>query len=111
MDYSVALINGQYLLRGLSSSDFGESEISGLNLVATGFLGDRSKSSGAMTTHCSSNYHLMGGAFLSGTGAYITRTFTGLAPHWSVRIQFVAFTIDSWDTENVVISIDSVQQK
>jgi len=67
------------LLRGLSSSYFGESEISGLNLVAAGFLGDRMKAdNGAVTSHCSSDYHLMGGAFLSATGASIKRTFTGL---------------------------------
>ena len=33
------------------------------------------------------------------------------APHWSVRIQFLALILDSWDTENVVVSVDSAQQQ
>ena len=28
-----------------------------------------------------------------------------------MRIQFVAFILDSWDTENLVVSVDSVKQQ
>ena len=60
------------------NSYFGESEIKGLGLTASGFLGNRGTiDSSAMTSECGS-YHIMGGAFLAGTGAKITGSWSGL---------------------------------
>lgn len=51
IDFSTALINPKYLIKGLSSKIFGESEIKGLGLSVSGFLGNNGElDTKAMTT-------------------------------------------------------------
>ncbi|KAL4504946.1 hypothetical protein ABPG73_021793, partial [Tetrahymena malaccensis] len=79
VDFSSTLINGQYLLNGLFNGYFGQSEISGMGLTVSNFKGLKSYfgQSGALTTNCGTN-HLLGGFWLSGSGASVTRIWTGL---------------------------------
>jgi len=69
----------KYLVRGLTSNTFGESEIKGWGLTVSNYYGVKGASdSTAMTSQCSQNYHLLGGAFLAGYSAVITGTYSGL---------------------------------
>ena len=64
---------------GLTSNNFGESEIKSLGLSVTGFKGDRGLyDSTALTSRCGETYHLLGGPFLAGKTASISTTFSGL---------------------------------
>ncbi|KAL4493947.1 hypothetical protein ABPG72_021964 [Tetrahymena utriculariae] len=107
VDFSNQLINGQYLLNGLFSNYFGQSEITGLGLTISNFKGFKSDfgSSGALTTNCGPN-HVLGGFWLSGLGASISRVWNGLAPHWSIRIDYTVWKIDKWNNEYFYVSVD-----
>ncbi|EAR95046.2 TNFR/NGFR cysteine-rich region family protein (macronuclear) [Tetrahymena thermophila SB210] len=113
VDFTASLINGSYLLSGLFNNYFGQSEILGLGLIITNFKGLKSSfgSSGALTTNCGTN-HILGGFWLSGSGATISRSWTGLAPHWSIRIGYTLWKIDQWNNQNFILSVDGsvVQQ-
>ncbi|KAL4476414.1 hypothetical protein ABPG74_010147, partial [Tetrahymena malaccensis] len=112
IDFSTSLINGQYILNGLFSKYFGQSEITGLGLVVSNFKGLMSSfgQSGALTTNCGSN-HLLGGFWLSGINSSISRSWTGLAPHWSIRIGFTVWKIDYWDNRNFFVQVDGQNKK
>ncbi|KAL4490436.1 hypothetical protein ABPG72_002646 [Tetrahymena utriculariae] len=106
-DYSSTLTNGKYLIKGgLSADTFGESEVYGLGLVPNGFKGTGyGLQSGASVTKCGGK-SLLGGAFLSGSGAYIQRTFSQMSPHWSVLIGYTLYKIDTWENETVDMNVD-----
>jgi len=71
--------DGKYLLNGLQSTYFGMSEILGLGITVSGFLGYAGNSdSTAMTSECGQSYHLLGGAYLSSKGATIKVSYTSL---------------------------------
>ncbi|KAL4489762.1 hypothetical protein ABPG72_022402 [Tetrahymena utriculariae] len=80
VDFTTSLINGTYILNGLFNNYFGQSEILGLGLVISNFKGLMSSfgSSGALTTNCGTN-HILGGFWLSGSGATISRSWTGFS--------------------------------
>ncbi|KAL4493949.1 hypothetical protein ABPG72_021966 [Tetrahymena utriculariae] len=107
VDFSTGLINGQYLLNGLFNNYFGQSEITGLGLIVNNFKGFMSsfRQSGALTTNCGPN-HLLGGFWLSGQDSSVSRSWTGLAPHWSIRIGFTVWKIDQWSNQNFFVSVD-----
>ena len=51
--FCLIVIDGKYLLNGLQSTSFGNSEIAGMGLVVSGFRGNRGSSdTGAVTTDC-----------------------------------------------------------
>ncbi|EAS02591.2 zinc finger lsd1 subclass family protein (macronuclear) [Tetrahymena thermophila SB210] len=106
-DYSSTLTNGKYLIKGgLSADTFGESEVYGLGFIPNGFKGTGyGLSSGASVTKCAGK-SLLGGAFLSGSGAYIQRSFQQMSPHWSVLIGYTLYKIDSWENETVDMNVD-----
>ncbi|KAL4441097.1 hypothetical protein ABPG74_002047 [Tetrahymena malaccensis] len=105
--------DGSYILTGLFNNYFGQSEILGLGLVISNFKGLKSSfgSSGALTTNCGTN-HILGGFWLSGSGASISRSWTGLAPHWSIRVGYTLWKIDQWNNQNFIVKVDGsvVQQ-
>ncbi|KAL4489764.1 hypothetical protein ABPG72_022404 [Tetrahymena utriculariae] len=108
VDFTTSLINGTYILNGLFNNYFGQSEILGLGLVISNFKGLTSSfgSSGALTTNCGTN-HILGGFWLSGSGATISRSWTGLAPHWSIRVGYTLWKIDQWNNQNFNVTADS----
>ena len=64
---------------GLTSSNFGESEIKGYGITVRGFLGlNGHYDSTAMTAECGTDYHLLGGPFLSGVSSSIIMSFSEL---------------------------------
>ncbi|EWS75787.1 zinc finger lsd1 subclass family protein (macronuclear) [Tetrahymena thermophila SB210] len=105
VDFISQTNNGNYLLKSMFNTYFGESEIVGSGLSTFGFQGFINTSSRALTTVCN-GYSLLGGAYLSSQNSYIQRKFTGLQPHWKVIIGYTLYKIDSWNNENVQLIVD-----
>ena len=61
---------------------------------------------GSRLSSCGS-YNLVGGFNIFGNGSYVERNFSGLPPHYSARIRLLFLKIDSWDSENFYITVDS----
>ena len=53
---------------------------------------------------------MLGGYNIFGTGAYATKNYNNLPPHFRVRIWFRFYKIDSWDSENLLVSVNNVQK-
>ncbi|EAR90500.2 zinc finger lsd1 subclass family protein (macronuclear) [Tetrahymena thermophila SB210] len=97
---------GQYLYKGMFSTYFGEGEISGTGLSYSGFLGYLANPSRAMTTVCGGK-SLLGGAYLSSVNSYISKNFTGIAPHRTVLIGYTLYKIDNWNNESIQMIVDN----
>ncbi|EAR90495.3 zinc finger lsd1 subclass family protein (macronuclear) [Tetrahymena thermophila SB210] len=97
---------GQYLYKGMFSTYFGEGEISGTGLSYSGFQGYLTNPSRAMTTVCGGK-SLLGGAYLSSVNSYISKNFTGIAPHWTVLIGYTLYKIDNWNNESIQMIVDN----
>ncbi|KAL4494181.1 hypothetical protein ABPG73_018700 [Tetrahymena malaccensis] len=100
-DPSKATPYGDYLLIGLTSNNFGESEIAALGLELSNF-------NQATFGNCG-NVQLLGGPFIGGKGSQILKTFNNIKPHFQIRFGFQYYQIDSWDNEGFKVYIDSKQ--
>ncbi|KAL4474455.1 hypothetical protein ABPG72_007854 [Tetrahymena utriculariae] len=98
-------MNGSYLLKSMFDAYFGESEVIGAGILTSGFLGYTKISSGAYTTLCGDKI-ILGGAYLSSQNAFISRSFTGLQPHWQVTIGYTLYKIDQWNNQSVQLIVD-----
>lgn len=49
----------------------------------------------------------MGGYNKFGANTYVERTVSGLPPHYSARVRLLFLKIDSWDSEDFYITIDT----
>jgi hypothetical protein len=56
-------------------------------------------------TMCGS-YQLFGGYGVFGRYATISKTFTGLPPHYAIQVSFILMKIDSWDNEQFFLYVD-----
>ncbi|KAL4473179.1 hypothetical protein ABPG72_015560 [Tetrahymena utriculariae] len=81
---------GGYILKGLYSSNFGDSEIQGQGLALL-------NNGGAVFSSCSGQRYL-GGWNIAGKDSYILFNYQILKPHWSIRIGFKYIMIDQWDS-------------
>ncbi|KAL4462747.1 hypothetical protein ABPG72_019583, partial [Tetrahymena utriculariae] len=88
-----------------SGTYFGEGEISGTGLSYSGFQGYNANPSRAMTTICGGK-SLLGGAYLSSSNSYISKSFTGVAPHWTVLVGYTLYKIDNWNNESIQMIVD-----
>ncbi|EAR98908.3 zinc finger lsd1 subclass family protein (macronuclear) [Tetrahymena thermophila SB210] len=100
-DPSKSTPNGDYLLIGLNSNNFGESEIAALGLQLSNF-------NQATFGNCGS-VQLLGGPFIGGKGSQILKTFQNIKPHFQVRFGFQYYQIDSWDSEGFKVYVDTNQ--
>ncbi|KAL4505293.1 hypothetical protein ABPG72_016360 [Tetrahymena utriculariae] len=98
-DPSKATPYSDYLLVGLTSNSFGESEIAALGLQLSNF-------NQATFTNCG-NVQLLGGPFIGGKGSQIIKTFKNIQPHYQIRFGLTYYQIDSWDNEGFKIFVDS----
>jgi hypothetical protein len=53
---------------------------------------------------------MLGGYNIYGVGAYASKVYNNLPPYFRLRIWFRFYKIDSWDSENLYVSVNNVQK-
>ncbi|KAL4505024.1 hypothetical protein ABPG73_021871 [Tetrahymena malaccensis] len=102
VDKSTDFNYGRYILKGLYSSDFGDSEIQGQGL----FLFNN----GGSTFSSCQGVRYLGGWNIAGYSSYIIFQYQISKPHWSVRIGFKYIMIDKWQSyEYIQVILNQTQ--
>ncbi|KAL4505023.1 hypothetical protein ABPG73_021870 [Tetrahymena malaccensis] len=102
-DNIIELINGDYIFKGLFSSNFGDSEIQGKGLKLNNF-----KNGGATFSSCSGERYV-GGWKVAGSGSQILLELKNIKPYRKLRIGFKYIMIDNWDQNEFIQVINNFQ--
>ena len=75
--------------------------------LTTWTLYNPNSASNKITTSCGA-YTMVGGFLNFGANAYLQKTYTGLSlPHYSLAVYFDFYKIDSWTSENFILTVDT----